>query len=96
MQFEDSRLLRTNTEKDDGVFWETSSESVIQDYKYVDGVNIAHSGKTQVRVFRYGSGSASHKRELAETWKIDEVNFNVWGLSNDFFLPPLDCIRNNL
>ena len=96
MQFEDSRLLRTNTEKDDGVFWETSSESVIQDYKYVDGVNIAHNGKTQVRVFRNGSGSASHKRELAETWKIDEVNFNVWGLSNDFFMPPLDCIRNNL
>lgn len=88
MQFEDSRLLRMNTEGDDGVFWETSSESVIEDYRYVDGVNIAHSGKTVVTVFRYGSHSASHKREMEETWRIEEVDFNIWGLSNDFFLPP--------
>ena len=77
-----------NTEGDDGVFWETSSESVIEDYRYVDGVNIAHSGKTVVTVFRYGSHSASHKREMEETWRIEEVDFNIWGLSNDFFLPP--------
>lgn len=90
VKFEDSRLLTVKTTKGDGegVFWETSTESVIEDYKYVDGVNIAHSGKTFVRVFRYGEQSANHKRELEERWKIEEVDFNAWGLSADFFRPP--------
>lgn len=92
VQFEDSRLLRINTpgSDDDGVFWETSTESVMADYRYVDGVNIAHSGKTRVTVFRYGEQSANHTREMEETWKIEEVNFNVWGLTDDCFLPPVD------
>jgi len=90
IQFEDSRLLRMNTNSDDDVFWETSTESVMGDYRYVDGVNIAHSGKTRVTVFRYGEQSANHKREMEETWKIDEVNFNVRGLTEDYFLPPSD------
>lgn len=75
--------------KEDGdVFWETSTESVIEDYKYVDGVNIAHSGKTFFTVFRYGEHSANHKRELQESWKIEEVDFNVWGLKPEFFMAP--------
>ncbi|CAN1344192.1 hypothetical protein LINPERPRIM_LOCUS40005 [Linum perenne] len=90
VQFEDSRLLRMRTKDDYDVFWETSTESVIEDYRYIDGVNIAHSGKTRVTVYRYGEQSANHKREVRETWKIDEVNFNVWGLSADYFLPPAD------
>lgn len=73
---------------DDEVFWETSTESVIQDYRYVDGVNIAHSGKTRVKVFRYGEQPANHKREIEEKWKIEEVDFNVWGLTSEHFLPP--------
>ncbi|KAL5557261.1 hypothetical protein UlMin_039497 [Ulmus minor] len=88
IQFEDSRLLGMKTKGNDDVFWETSTESVMEDYKYVDGVNIAHSGKTRVTVFRYGEQSANHKRELEEKWKLDEVNFNVWGLTNESFLPP--------
>lgn len=95
VQFEDSKLLRMNnstTGSDDegGVFWETSTESVMGDYRYIDGVNIAHSGKTTVTVFRYGEQSANHRREMEETWKIEEVNFNVCGLNNDCFLPPSD------
>ncbi|XP_059644460.1 uncharacterized protein LOC132286199 [Cornus florida] len=94
VKFEDSRLLtvKTNNGKndDEGVFWETSTESVIEDYRYVDGVNVAHSGKTFVTVFRYGEESANHKRELQEKWRIEEVDFNIWGLSKDFFLPPSD------
>ena len=90
IQFEDSRLLRMTNKGDDDVFWETSTESVIGDYKYVDGVNIAHSGKTRVTVIRYGEQSANHKREMEETWKIDEVHFNVWGLTMESFLPPSD------
>ncbi|KAL8473243.1 hypothetical protein ACS0TY_030175 [Phlomoides rotata] len=73
VKLEDSRLLSVKTCKEDGdVFWETSTESVINDYKYVDGVNIAHGGKTFFTVFRYGEESANHKRELQETWKIEE------------------------
>ncbi|KAJ8431599.1 hypothetical protein Cgig2_025641 [Carnegiea gigantea] len=94
LQFEDSRMLRmkSNVDNDDGdgVFWETSAESVIQDYRYVDGINIAHSGKTSVRVFRYGEQSANHQREIEETWKIDEVGFNIWGLDQNYFMPPKD------
>ncbi|KAL6542264.1 hypothetical protein OROMI_023866 [Orobanche minor] len=91
VKFEDSRLLSVKTSKEDGdVFWETSTESVIEDYKYVDGVNIAHSGKTFFTVFRYGEQSANHKRELEESWKIEEVDFNVWGLKPEFFLPPTE------
>lgn len=80
----------TNKGDDTDVFWETSTESVIQDYKYVDGLNIAHSGRTRVKVFRYGEQSANHKREMEETWKIDEVDFNIWGLTMECFLPPAD------
>ncbi|CDP02043.1 unnamed protein product [Coffea canephora] len=95
VKFEDSRLLTVKTSRDDGegVFWETSTESVIEDYKYVEGVNIAHSGRTSMTVFRYGEQSANHKRELQETWKIEEVDFNVWGLNSEFFMPPSEFQR---
>ncbi|KAK6922743.1 Protein of unknown function DUF620 [Dillenia turbinata] len=90
IQFEDSRLVRVNTKGDDGVFWETSSESVMEDYKYVDGVNVAHSGRTRVTVLRYGEESSNHKRVLEEIWRIDEVDFNIQGLSSDYFAPPIE------
>ncbi|GMH25268.1 hypothetical protein Nepgr_027111 [Nepenthes gracilis] len=100
LQFEDSRMIRlkANVKNDDGdgVFWETSAESVIEDYRYVDGVNIAHSGKTSMRVFRYGEHSASHQRKIEETWKIEEVDLNILGLSSDFFLPPSEKKADSL
>ncbi|XP_021891330.1 uncharacterized protein LOC110809729 [Carica papaya] len=94
IQFEDSRLLRMRTKDDDDVFWETSTESVMDDYKYVDNVNIAHGGKTRVTVFRYGEQSANHKRNIEERWKIEEVDFNIWGLNRDHFMPPAETGRN--
>lgn len=63
-------------------------ESVMEDYKYIDGVNIAHAGKTRITIFRYGEQSANHKREIEERWKIDDVDFNVWGLQDMHFMPP--------
>ena len=33
-------------------------------------------------------GSANHKRELEERWKIEEVDFNIWGLNAESFLAP--------
>ncbi|XXG81360.1 hypothetical protein AAC387_Pa09g2017 [Persea americana] len=90
VQFEDSHLLRMKGKGDDSIFWETSMESVIDDYRYIDGINIAHRGRTMVTLFRYGEGSANHKRRMEETWEIEEVDFNIWGLSMDCFLPPAD------
>lgn len=55
---------------DPSVFWETSMESVIEDYRYIDGIKIAHSGRTQVTLFRYGETAANHKRKMVETWEI--------------------------
>ncbi|XWS29312.1 hypothetical protein CRYUN_Cryun24cG0018200 [Craigia yunnanensis] len=94
IQFEDSRLLMMKAKDDNDVFWETRTESVMGDYTYIDGINIAHSGKTSVTVYRYGEQSANHKRQIEEKWKIEDVDFNVWGLSKDHFLPPSDLQKN--
>lgn len=94
IQFEDSRLLSMRTKEGD-VFWETSAESVMDDYRYVDDVNIAHGGKTTVTVFRYGEASANHRRQMTEKWRIEEVDFNIWGLSVDHFRPPANLLTGN-
>ncbi|KAK1293257.1 hypothetical protein QJS10_CPB17g02203 [Acorus calamus] len=93
VKFEDSHLLRMKARRDESVFWETSMESEIDDYRYIEGLNIAHGGRTVVTLFRYGEGSANHKRKMEEEWSIEEVDFNIWGLSMDCFLPPADLKR---
>ncbi|PWZ31577.1 hypothetical protein Zm00014a_026495 [Zea mays] len=52
-------------------------ESVISDYRYIDGINIAHGGHTNVTLFRYGEGSVNRKRKLEETWTLEEADFSV-------------------
>lgn len=65
--------------------------SHIQDYKAVDGINIAHAGRTAVSLVRYGESTESHSRtQIQEVWKIEEVDFNIVGLSGDCFLAPGD------
>ncbi|KAM0951383.1 hypothetical protein DsansV1_C03g0024981 [Dioscorea sansibarensis] len=90
IQLEDSHLLGMKSRRGESIFWETSMESVIEDYRYIDGVNIAHAGKTSVTLFRYGEGSVNHRRKMEEVWTIEEVDFNAWGLTVDYFLPPRD------
>ncbi|KAL7147808.1 hypothetical protein ABFS83_06G133300 [Erythranthe nasuta] len=95
VQLEDSHLLRIKAPKND-VFWETTMESSIQDYRTIEGVNIAHSGKTSVSLFRFGENSESHTRtKMEEIWSIEEVDFNIKGLSMDCFLPPADLKRED-
>lgn len=66
-------------------------ESLIQDYRTLDGINIAHSGRTSVSLVRYGGNSEGHSRtRMEESWTIEEVDFNIEGLSMDCFLPPAD------
>ncbi|KMT18299.1 hypothetical protein BVRB_2g024610 [Beta vulgaris subsp. vulgaris] len=96
VQLEDTHLLRIKTSKSDSIFWETTMESQIQDYQTIDGVNIAHSGKTSVSLFRYGENSENHSRtRMEEVWSIEEVDFNIKGLSMDCFLPPADLKKED-
>ncbi|KAG9454527.1 hypothetical protein H6P81_007431 [Aristolochia fimbriata] len=91
VQFEDSHLLRIKASGGDSVYWETTMASRMEDYRPVDGVNVAHSGKTTVSLFRFGDTSETHTRTcMEETWTIEEVDFNIWGLSMDCFLAPGD------
>lgn len=90
-QLEDSHLLRIKSSTQGSVYWETTMESVIQDYRPVDGINIAHSGRTAVSLLRYGDTTEGNTRtRMEEVWSIEEVDFNIWGLSKDCFLPPSD------
>ncbi|KAI3705086.1 hypothetical protein L1987_75318 [Smallanthus sonchifolius] len=87
----DTHLIRIKTPGSDCVFWETTMESLIQDYRTIDGVNIAHGGQTTVSLFRFGEGLDNHSEtKMEEVWTIEEVDFNIKGLSMDCFLPPSD------
>lgn len=91
VQLEDTHLLRIEASGNDIVFWETTMESLIQDYRSIDGINIAHGGWTSVSLFRFGESQESHSRtRMEEIWEIEEVDFNIKGLSMDCFLPPSD------
>ncbi|PHT82134.1 hypothetical protein T459_15149 [Capsicum annuum] len=95
VKLEDTHLLRLKAPKDD-VFWETTMESFIQDYRTIDGVNIAYAGKTCVSLFRFGENSEGHTRtRMEEVWTIEEVDFNIKGLSLDCFLPPSDLKKDD-
>lgn len=64
-------------------------ESQLDDYRYVDGINIAHTGKTTGSLFRYGQAH-NHRGKIEETWRIEDVDFNICGLTMDYFLPPAE------
>lgn len=84
VHLEDCHSLRTKSPISQ-VLWETRTESIIQDYRTVDGVNIAHGGRTTVSSFRLGDET---RTRMEEVWSIEEVDFNVKGLSTDCFLAP--------
>ncbi|KAG8386553.1 hypothetical protein BUALT_Bualt03G0160300 [Buddleja alternifolia] len=88
---EDSHLTRVHSPDNDTVYWETTIGSSIGDYRDVDGVLIAHQGRTVATVFRFGETSMQHSRtRMEEIWTIHDVVFNVPGLSIDSFIPPAD------
>ncbi|KAJ4786719.1 DUF620 family protein (DUF620) [Rhynchospora pubera] len=96
VQIEDSHLLKIQgSDSKDSVFWETNMESSLGDYRTIEGVNIAHSGRTSASLLRSSGARAcegrGHTKSLMEeTWEIEEVDFNIVGLSMDCFLPPAD------
>lgn len=66
--------------------------SWMEDYRAIEGseVVIAHSGRSDVLISRFGEnlkGGISVTR-MEERWTIDDVAFDVPGLSIDCFIPP--------
>lgn len=91
VHMEDSHLTRIQSNGGDAVYWETTINSFLDDYKPVEGIMIAHSGRSVVTLFRFGEMAMSHtKTRMEEAWTIEEVAFNVPGLSIDCFIPPAD------
>ena len=91
VQLDDSHLLRMRAANSDSVYWEPTMEPLIEDYRFIDGINIANSGRTSVSLFRFGETSDGHTRtRMEECWTVEEVDFNIQGLSMDCFLPPGD------
>jgi hypothetical protein len=92
VQMEDSHLTRIQPHAGgDAVYWETTISSALEDYRAVEGVMVAHAGRSAVTLFRFGEAAMSHtKTRMEEAWSIEEVAFNVPGLSVDCFIPPAD------
>ena len=92
VHIEDSHLTRIQPHAGgDAVYWETTISSALEDYRAVEGIMIAHSGRSAVTLFRFGEAAMSHtKTRMEEAWSIEEVAFNVPGLSVDCFIPPAD------
>ncbi|URD80199.1 hypothetical protein MUK42_04726 [Musa troglodytarum] len=84
VRLEDSHLLRIKSAREN-VYWETTVESLMEDHRPIDGVNIAHAGRTTVSSFQFGEAREGHTRT-----RMEEVDFNIRGLSEDCFLPPAD------
>ncbi|KAI7757114.1 hypothetical protein M8C21_021050 [Ambrosia artemisiifolia] len=89
----DSNLIRIKAQGNGNVFWETTMETLVQDYQTIEGINIAHGGVTTVLLFRFGDHENHSRTKMEEVWTIEELDFNIKGLSMDCFLPPSDLIN---
>jgi|UniRef100_A0A804QV62 hypothetical protein len=74
VHIEDSHLTRIQPHAvGDAVYWETTTSSALEDYRAVEGVMIAHSGRSAVTLFRFGEAAMSHtKTRMEEAWSIEE------------------------
>lgn len=96
VQFDDTQVLSIkaggrsdiNGSNSGSMKWITTLQSTIEDYRNIDGVYIAHSGRTLASLQRLGDSSI--RTTMEENWEIVEVDFDVRGLSMDCFMPPSD------
>lgn len=95
---EDSYLTRIHSPGTCPMYWETTMGSKIEDYRTVDGVMIAHSGQTHAIITRFGDNLKMGPTVLRmeEAWAIDDLAFNVPGLSLDCFIPPQEVQGGNI
>ncbi|CAM8928189.1 unnamed protein product [Rhodiola kirilowii] len=97
IHLEDSHLTRIQTIGGDAVYWETTINSFINDYRPVEGIMIAHSGTSSVTLLKFGELALSHSKIIMEeAWTIEEVTYNVPGLSEDCFIPPSDLRSSSI
>ncbi|XP_008795785.2 uncharacterized protein LOC103711428 [Phoenix dactylifera] len=90
---EDSHLTKVQSPGSEAIYWETTIGSTIEDYRNVDNVLVAHQGRSTATVFRFSDNSPKHSRTtMEELWRIDDVVFNVPGLSMDCFIPPAEIL----
>lgn len=96
MYLEDSYLTRIQSPGSLPTYWETTMATKMEDYRSVEGVKIAHSGQSTVIITRFGDnlkvGPAFTRME--ETWTIDDIAFNVPGLSIDCFISPKELQKD--
>ncbi|KAG6527671.1 uncharacterized protein LOC122041041 [Zingiber officinale] len=95
---EDSHLTRIQANAGgDAVYWETTISSSLHDYSLVEGIMVAHSGRSNATLYKFGETAASHtKTRMEEDWTIEEVAYNVPGLSVECFIPPSDIRRDSI
>ncbi|GAB2253814.1 hypothetical protein Droror1_Dr00021623 [Drosera rotundifolia] len=95
---EDSYLTRIQYPGSYPLYWETTMGSKIKDYRMVEGMMIAHSGQTSVVITRFGDNMKTGPTilRMEETWLIDDIAFNVPGLSMDSFIPPRELQKSVL
>ncbi|KAH1060737.1 hypothetical protein AAZX31_02G160200 [Glycine max] len=93
---EDSYLTRIQAPGSHPTYWETTMSTKIEDYRIVDGVMIAHAGSSTALITRFGDNlkAGPSITRLEESWTIDDVAFNVPGLSLDCFIPPQELQRD--
>ncbi|XP_061351922.1 uncharacterized protein LOC133296889 [Gastrolobium bilobum] len=93
---EDSYLTRIQVPGTNPMYWETTMSTKIEDYRAVDGVMIAHAGSSTVMITRFGDNMKAGPAitRLQESWTIDDVAFNVPGLSLDCFIPPQELHKD--
>lgn len=92
---EDTHLTRIQALGSHPTYWETTIGSRMDDYRAVDGVAIAHTGHSTVYLTRFGEDVKVNRlmTRMEEAWTIDDVVFNVPGLSIDCFIPPEEIQR---
>ncbi|XP_072991606.1 uncharacterized protein [Typha latifolia] len=96
VHLEDSQLARIQSPGSQAIYWETTISSYMEDYRPIDGIMIAHSGRSTVSLVRFGVGLKANRvlTQMEEMWTIDDVVFNVPGLSADCFIPPEEVQKN--
>ncbi|XLR13104.1 hypothetical protein HN51_034010 [Arachis hypogaea] len=71
VHLKNSHLTRIQNNGGDVVYWETTINSFLDNYRPVDGIMIAHSDRSAATLFRFGKTSMSHtKTKMEEVWTL--------------------------
>ncbi|KAJ7971398.1 Protein of unknown function (DUF620) [Quillaja saponaria] len=87
---QDSYLTRIQSPGSYPMYWETTMSTKIEDYRTVEGVMIAHAGKSTAIITRFGDNLKEGPAitRLEETWSIDDIAYNVTWLIHGLLHTP--------